>query len=58
MKLKRKKSEAPVITQVCKTNRALKNASDAALWEQKSGVGGISVNKEDAGGSLKTLCKG
>ena len=56
--MKRKKSEAPVITQVCKTNRALKNASDAALWEQKSGVGGISVNKEDTGGSLKTLCKG
>ena len=41
-----------------KTNRALKNASDVALWEQKSGVGGISVNKEDAGGSLKTLCQG
>ena len=40
-----------------KTNRALKNASEVALWEQKSGVGGISVNKEDVGGSLKTLCQ-
>ena len=40
-----------------KTNRALKNASEVALWEQKSGVGGISVNKEAVGGSLKTLCQ-
>lgn len=36
-----------------KTDRALKNASDVALWEQKSGVRGISVNKEDMVGVLK-----